>query len=621
MANAPIEQVSTPSRSAGGVPLFDSMARLGERLETETLSVLAAVPTLISDIAATLPPAERIGADCGQAFAVMGGILLAYWLVRRALRPSRLASAQTRNAFLGLARFVGFELLALAIATAVGRVVLVRALGYTPGAASFPVDVGTAIVRWLSGLTVALVIFQPEAPRFRLVPLDDRGARIATVGASAVLALGHAQNVLIETALRNGLPSASAKFLSVIAAFCLAAASVALLYNLRRHGLRPLIVAITACLVVGVTFLWIAAWFWRDFSVYRGGVAIITIMLIALALDRTLVLAIKESRHPQSMRRLFMLRVALDGLAALIVTRIILDFWAASFSGLFSAGEWRGMTIRITAACFIVYVGGLACAGVHLWVDSILHPASKATGDRSRDNQLTRLSTVLPLIRFAAIALIATIFILAALSTVGIDVTPLLAGAGVIGLAVSLGSQTLVKDIVAGLFYMMDDVFRLGETIEAGAHSGVIEQIKLRSIRLRGEDGRLHTIPLGELGAVTNLSRRLSTVTIRIATTHSPDRRALEWFKIRVWSAFQSEPAIRSAVVGEMATLTPSGGSSDDETLAYSISMADGAARQQRDAMRFLVEEIIDDLEPSGVKRPVSIAIDEPAAAQPAPMP
>ena len=621
MANAPMEQLSTSSRSAGSIPLFDSMGRLWERLETETLSALAAVPTLFSDVAATLPSAERVGANLGQAVMVAGSVLVAYLITRRALWPSRLASGRTRNAFMGLARVVSFELLALAVAAIVGRVLLVRALGYAPGTASFPIDVAKAIVRWLSGLTVALVVFQPKIPRLRLIPVDDRGARIATTGAGAILALGHAQNVLVEMALRNGLPPASAKLLSVTAAVCLAVASIALLYNLRRHGLKPLIVAISVCLVVGVTFLWIAAWFWRDFGAYRGGVAIITILLIALALDRTLVLAIKESRRPQSMRRLFMLRVALDGLAALIVARVVLDFWAASFAGFLSAGEWRGMTLRITAACFMIYVGSLACAGVHLWIESLLHPDSKAVADRSRDNQLTRLSTVLPLVRFAAIALISTIFVLAALSTVGVDVTPLLAGAGVIGLAVSLGSQTLVKDIVAGLFYMMDDVFRLGETIEAGAYSGVIEQIKLRSIRLRGADGRLHTIPLGELGAVTNLSRRLSSVTIRIATTKSPDRRALEWFRIRVWSAFQSEPAIRSAMVGELAALAPAHGSGDDDTLAYTVSMADGAARQQRDAMRFLVEEIIDELEPSGVKRPVSIAIDETPAAQPVAMP
>lgn len=621
MANVPIEQVSAAPRSTGSIPLFDSIGRLQERLETEALSALAAVPTLFSDIAATLPSAQGIGTNLGQAVTVAGGVLIAYWAMRRMLRASRLASGRTRNAFVGLARIVGFELLALAVATIVGRVLLVRALGYAPGTAVFPVDVGTATVRWLTGLTVALIVFQPEIQRLRLIPVDDRGARIATIGASAVLALGHTQNVLIEAALRNGLPFASGKLLSVTAAACLAAASIALLYNLRRHGLKPLIVATAACLVVGVTVLWTLAWFWRDFSPYRGGVAIITTLLIALVLDRTLVLAIKESRHPHSMRRLIMLRVALDGVAVMIVARVVLDFWAASFAGVQNAGEWRGVTNRVTAACFIIYFGSLACAGVHLWIESILRPDSKAVADQSRDNHLTRLSTVLPLVRFAAIALIATIFILAALSTVGVDVTPLLAGAGVIGLAVSLGSQTLVKDMVAGFFYMMDDVFRLGETIEAGAYSGVIEQIKLRSIRLRGADGRLHTIPLGELGAVTNLSRRLSNVTIRVATTKSPDRRALEWFRIRLWSAFQSEPAIRSALVGEMAVLAPTNDSGDHGSLAYTISMTDGAAQQQRDAMRFLVEEIIDELKPSGVARSVSIAIDEPPEEQPAPMP
>ena len=203
-------------------------------------------------------------------------------------------------------------------------------------------------------------------------------------------------------------------------------------------------------------------------------------------------------------------------------------------------------------------------------------------------------------------------------STVGVDVTPLLAGAGVIGLAVSLGSQTLVKDIVAGIFYMMDDVFRLGETIEAGAYSGVIEQIKLRSIRVRGRDGRLHTIPLGELGAVTNLSRKLSPVTIRVGADSPPDRYVAEQFRNRLWSALQSEPAIRAGITGEMTQVAPDS-DSGGATLGFRLSMVDGAARQHRERMRFLVEEIIDEPDSAGLRRPVDIEVDEAAAAQPVP--
>ena len=616
MASGPVGQAQRGS--VDHVSLLDTIRGFEERLETEAYSTLSAAQTLFSDVAASLPPAGRIGANLLQAAAVAAGILLAYWTTRRAVRNARLASGQTRNAFVGLARLVGFELLALAVATIVGRVLLVRVLGYAPGSASFPAEVGTALVRWLFGLTVALIVFQPDLARLRLVPLDDRGARLATTFATAILGVGHLQNVLIEAGLRSGLPLASAKLLSIVAALGLAAAAVALLRKLRRHGLKPFIVAGAVCLLVIVAALWIAAALSRDFSVYRGAVAMITIVLLALALDRTIALAIRESRRAETMRRLFMVRVALDGLAALVVVRVVLDFWAAGFVGTISASEWRAMTIRITAASVIIYVGGLACAAVHLWIESLLHPHSASEGIRSRDSHMARLSTVLPLIRFAAITLIATIFVLAALSTVGVDVTPLLAGAGVIGLAVSLGSQTLVKDIVAGIFYMMDDVFRLGETIEAGAYSGVIEQIKLRSIRVRGRDGRLHTIPLGELGAVTNLSRKLSPVTIRVGADSPPDRYVAEQFRNRLWSALQSEPAIRAGITGEMTQVAPDS-DSGGATLGFRLSMVDGAARQHRERMRFLVEEIIDEPDSAGLRRPVDIEVDEAAAAQPVP--
>src|ERR1700726_5093718 len=97
--------------------------------------------------------------------------------------------------------------------------------------------------------------------------------------------------------------------------------------------------------------------------------------------------------------------------------------------------------------------------------------------------------------------------VLIVLSRLGIDTAPLIAGAGVFGLAVSFGSQSLVRDIISGLFYMWDDAFRVGEYIDTGRLKGTVETLGVRSLKLRHHNGPLHTIPYGQLGAVTNLSR------------------------------------------------------------------------------------------------------------------
>src|SRR3546814_6618866 len=87
-----------------------------------------------------------------------------------------------------------------------------------------------------------------------------------------------------------------------------------------------------------------------------------------------------------------------------------------------------------------------------------------------------------------------------ALAALGVNIGPLLAGAGVVGLAVGFGAQTLVKDVITGLFYLVEDAFRKGEYIQCSGGKGVVEKISLRSVQLRHHNGPLNTIPFGEMG-------------------------------------------------------------------------------------------------------------------------
>ena len=117
------------------------------------------------------------------------------------------------------------------------------------------------------------------------------------------------------------------------------------------------------------------------------------------------------------------------------------------------------------------------------------------------------MSTVLPLVLGIAKFAIAAIFGLIALGNIGIDITPLLAGAGIIGLAVGFGAQKLVADIVSGMFFLIDDAFRTGEYVEVGGTMGTVEKISIRSMQLRHHRGLVHTIPFGEIPKLTNFSR------------------------------------------------------------------------------------------------------------------
>ena len=120
---------------------------------------------------------------------------------------------------------------------------------------------------------------------------------------------------------------------------------------------------------------------------------------------------------------------------------------------------------------------------------------------------LSRTRTLLPLIRRTVQITLVAISLMIILGSLGVDIAPLLAGAGVIGLAIGFGSQTLVRDVVSGAFFLMDDAFRIAEYVDVGAVKGTVEKISIRSVRLRHHRGAVHTVPFGEIKTLTNFSR------------------------------------------------------------------------------------------------------------------
>ncbi|MEO1016746.1 MAG: mechanosensitive ion channel domain-containing protein [Pseudomonadota bacterium] len=119
----------------------------------------------------------------------------------------------------------------------------------------------------------------------------------------------------------------------------------------------------------------------------------------------------------------------------------------------------------------------------------------------------SRLATLLPLIKGTIQTTIAVMAVMLMLAALGVNIGPLLAGAGVVGLAIGFGAQTLVRDVVSGLFFLVDDAFRVGEYVDVGQVKGTVEKISIRSLRLRHHRGPLNTIPFGEITHLTNFSR------------------------------------------------------------------------------------------------------------------
>jgi len=135
----------------------------------------------------------------------------------------------------------------------------------------------------------------------------------------------------------------------------------------------------------------------------------------------------------------------------------------------------------------------------------------------------TRLGTLMPLIRGTVRVTILLLTGLIVLGQLGINITPLLAGAGVVGLALGFGAQALVRDILSGIFFLIDDAFRKGEYIELGEVRGSVENISIRSMQLRHHKGPLHTIPFGEIKYLTNYSRDWVIMKLPLRVTYDTD--------------------------------------------------------------------------------------------------
>jgi small-conductance mechanosensitive channel len=134
-----------------------------------------------------------------------------------------------------------------------------------------------------------------------------------------------------------------------------------------------------------------------------------------------------------------------------------------------------------------------------------------------------RLRTLLPMLRTALFIVIALIVGLTALNELGVNTTPLLAGASIIGVAVGFGSQKLVQDFITGIFLLMENAMRVGDWVTVAGVSGSVEYLSIRTVRLRGGDGALYIVPFSSVSTVSNSNRGIGNAAVRISVAYDTD--------------------------------------------------------------------------------------------------
>ncbi|MEM6974587.1 MAG: mechanosensitive ion channel domain-containing protein [Pseudomonadota bacterium] len=229
---------------------------------------------------------------------------------------------------------------------------------------------------------------------------------------------------------------------------------------------------------------------------------------------------------------------------------ILADIWNVSVTETAMGPLPARAALGLVEALGIVAVGYFVLEATTLWfLRRIVDETPEApaedldAGGEGGGAGGSRLSTVLPLMMRAVQLIIIVITVFEGLSALGISIAPLLAGLGILGLAIGFGAQKLVADIVSGVFFLIDDAFRVGEYVEIEGTFGTVERISVRSLILRHHLGKVHTIPFGEIPKLTNYSRDWVIMKLRFTVPFDTDLMKVKKLFKKIGQEMMADPA------------------------------------------------------------------------------
>jgi small-conductance mechanosensitive channel len=518
-------------------------------LEESSVKVLAAVPSAWPDLNAALgriadaqsprPFASHVQLMLLSVVLLAAAVFVTRWFTRR-FRGACLADPLHSRAAAGL---IALDLLDRAALS--GMAYVLSQLWYASGSTHDLLGIALlwSIVRWWLAMWLVEALLRPRLPQFRLVQMDAVTAALIQRVAAVVLYVGIASISLLPLLLRAQMPLHSAQVVALVQGMVVALGGMIGLVAYHRHHLRVriesgtqavrpkllqrLAFGLAALLVVALWLAWTIGVMALEFSIYHSLVWSLRIAAFALIVDSILRLSAAAHAESQAARLWIPFAQRSIRLAAILAIGILFaELWLVQELKLVAASDWEPIRKALVTTAIALITGYAAWRYFNNWAELRLAAATRIGGPSEDDPELapaSRLTTVLPMVRVLIGVAIALMTVMVALSQLGVNIGPLLAGASVFGLAISFGSQALVRDIVSGIFFMSDDAFRLGEYIDTGKLKGTVERISVRSVRLRHQNGQVHTIPYGQLTAITNFSRDWQTVKFNLRLSRDAD--------------------------------------------------------------------------------------------------
>ena len=227
----------------------------------------------------------------------------------------------------------------------------------------------------------------------------------------------------------------------------------------------------------------------------------------------------------------------------------LLETWGLPVTFWLTAGGLGG---RVFDAGFTVVIAVLLAVAAWEGVNAAAARRLNALADTSQLARAGRLRTLLPLMRTALFVTIVLVVGMIALSAIGVNIAPLIAGASVIGIAVGFGSQKLVQDLITGLFLLLENSMQVGDVVTVASMTGTVEALSIRTIRLRATDGSVYLIPFSAVTTVTNQTRDYSYAVLDISIGLNEEPGPIETVLREVAAEMQADPAWQSIVLDKL---------------------------------------------------------------------
>ena len=499
--------------------------------------------------------------------------LAAEYLVRLLFSRARVAAFDRlvgQSPLRAFVRAMLLDLLAVVALAIVARVVLNQLGGNQTVGGKLGLQVFDLLLIWRVFNLLFRVWLRPALPEGRIAPVDDAAARGLLIALNWVVVLplvgSHLARALLTTGADIDVTSAAIIIYAPLIAAALVwvvwhwrnemAAWLTAMVSERKIGRQLKLDAAKRWWMAGLVFyglMGVAAVYaaLTESRTAAGGMSTIEAVLLALLLFETLMHRV--TRHIVSELPMAGDVVAdcLRLIARLYAAIIIADALMVRVLGAMTPEQWathdRGAKIAAITLVAIYAFWRFVRYRMDSYIAANPLPSSDAAADPEDEVKVaaSRLRTLMPLMRAMAGSVILVVGGLLVLSELGVNITPLIAGASVLGLAVSFGSQSLVRDVVSGIFFLAEDAFRIGEYVDCSKVKGTVEGFSVRCLKLRHQNGQLHIVPFGQVGHITNFSRDWTVVKFNLAFAPGTDVELLRKAVKKIGTDMMEEPAFK----------------------------------------------------------------------------